>query len=225
MAFFNRLPNIEYDLKPVVFPFSEKEYALVKNFFRRYKLSESSYNYAVLFTEYTMTDEDRLDNLSQKTYGNPEYDWIIMITNNIINSYFDLPIKESDLYEMVDIAYNNSPGDPSISAPDRIHHYETIETFNSTGDLVLKGGLKVERSFYTTPYKYYDNGEVVAVAGNTISVPISNYEYEKTLNDERRKIYLLRPEYIQSFIIQYEEGMKYSRSSSYIDSKTKRSGI
>jgi hypothetical protein len=225
MAFFNRLPSIEYDQKPLTFPFSEREYVLVKNFFRRYKISESSFNYTILFTEYTLTDVDRLDLLSEKTYGNSQYDWIIAITNNIINVYFDLPSPESSLYEMVNIAYNDSPGDESTMPADRIHHYETVEHKNSQGNIVLKGGIKVSQSFYSTNYKYFDNGEVQFIPGNQAATPVTNYEYEKFLNDEKRKIYLLRPEYIQEFIRQYEDGMKYSRSSSYIRSDLKRSGI
>lgn len=216
MAYFNRLPNIEYEEKPLVFPFSEKEYVLAKNFFRRYKISESSYNFQNFFNEYTMTDEDRLDYLSYKFYDTSEYDWVILISNNIINSYFDLPVKEADLYEMVVKAYGN---------PDAIHHYETLQKKNSLGQIVLKAGLKVEQSFYNGVYKYYDNGSVLSVNGNTVSVPVTNYEYELKLNDEKRKIYILRPEYIQPFIEQFDAGMEYARSSSYIDRTTKKAGI
>ena len=42
MAYFNRLPNIEFEERPLVFPFSEKDYVLAKNFFKRYKVTESS---------------------------------------------------------------------------------------------------------------------------------------------------------------------------------------
>ena len=216
MAYFNRLPNIEYEEKPLVFPFSEKEYVLAKNFFRRYKISESSYNFQNFFNEYTMTDEDRLDYLSYKFYDTSEYDWVILISNNIINSYFDLPVKEADLYEMVVKAYGN---------PDAIHHYETLQKKNSLGQIVLKAGLKVEQSFYNGVYKYYDNGSVLSVNGNTVSVPVTNYEYELKLNDEKRKIYILRPEYVQPFIEQFDAGMEYARSSSYIDRTTKKAGI
>jgi len=216
MAYFNRLPNIEYEENPLVFPFSEKEYVLAKNFFRRYKISESSYNFQNFFNEYTMTDEDRLDYLSYKFYDTSEYDWVILISNNIINSYFDLPVKEADLYEMVVKAYGN---------PDAIHHYETLQKKNSLGQIVLKAGLKVEQSFYNGVYKYYDNGSVLSVNGNTVSVPVTNYEYELKLNDEKRKIYILRPEYVQPFIEQFDAGMEYARSSSYIDRTTKKAGI
>lgn len=225
MAFFNRLPNIEYDQKPLTFPFSERQYLVAKNFFRRYKLSESSYNYSVLFSEYTLTDEDRLDLLSEKTYGSTEYDWIIAVTNNLINVYFDLPVSEYSLYDMVNAAYYDSPGDQSTLPPDRIHHYETIEFKNAEGKLIIKGGMKVEKSFYQTNYKYLENGEIKTISGNVISEPVTNYAYEKFLNDEKRKVYLLRPQYIQDFTTQYEKGMKYSRSSSYISSDLKRAGI
>ena len=216
MAYFNRLPNIEYDQKPLTFPFSERQYVLAKNFFRRYKLSESSYNFQNFFSEYTMTDTDRIDYLSYKFYDTSDLDWVILITNNIINTYFDLPVRETDLYEMVQKAYDN---------PEGIHHYETFEVKNSLGQIVLKKGLKVEESFYDGVYKYYDNGQVVSVLGNTISIPVTNYEYERNLNDEKRKIYILRPQYVQDFISQYESGMEYARSSSYIDRKTKKAGI
>lgn len=216
MAYFNRLPNIEYEEKPLVFPFSEKEYVLAKNFFRRFKITESSYNFQNFFNEYTMTDEDRLDYLSYKFYNTSEYDWVILLSNNIINSYFDLPVRESDLYEMVVKVYDN---------PDGIHHYETLEKKNSLGQVVLKAGLNVEQSFYTGVYKYYDNGSVLSVNGNTVSMPVTNYEYELKLNDEKRKIYILRPEYVQSFIEQFDAGMSYARSSSYIDRNTKKAGV
>lgn len=216
MAYFNRLPNIEYDQKPLTFPFSERQYILAKNFFRRYKLSESSYNFQNFFSEYNMTDNDRIDYLSYKFYNTSEYDWIILITNNIINSYFDLPISEVDLYEIVIKSYGN---------PEGIHHYETYEVKNSLGTPVLKSGLCVEESFYNGVFKYFDNGQVVSVNGNTISKPITNYEYEVKLNDEKRKIYILRPQYVQTFIDQFTSGMEYSRSSSYINRTTKKAGI
>jgi len=216
MAYFNRLPNIEFEEKPLVFPFSEKDYVLAKNFFKRYKVSESSYNFQNFFSEYDMTDEDRIDYLSYKFYNTSDFDWVILITNNIINTYFDLPVKDVDLYEMVVKAYGN---------PDGIHHYETKELKNSTGQVVLKAGLNVDAAFYNRAYKYYNNGSVSSVAGNTICFPVTNYEYELKLNNERRKIYILRPEYIQEFITQFDAGMEYSRSSSYIDRTTKKAGI
>lgn len=225
MAYFDLIPNIEIEKRPLTFPFSETEYDLAKNFFKRSKLTESSYNYTNFFSEYQLTDDDRIDYLSFKTYGTSEYDWIILLTNNIINPYFDLPMKDHLLYDAVNKAYADSPGNQSNNPADRVHHYETVELKNSSGHIVLAGGLNVEESFHNSTYKYFDNGIVLSVSGNTVSVPVTNYDYEKKLNDARRKVYLLRPEYVQDFRAQFKDNMKYSRSSSYIDKNTKKTGV
>lgn len=233
MAYFNRLPNVEYDKKPLTFPYSETEYVLVKNFFRRYKLSESSFNYNTLFTKYAITDQDRLDILSNKFYGTPEYDWIIIITNNVLNVFTDLPKPERILYDMVNESYKNSPGNPATLPADRVHHYETREVKDSVGRIVLKAGLVVEQTFSNSPMKpsdgkfyYYDSGTgaTIKVNGSSVIKPVTNYEYELKLNDKKREIYILKPQYVQEFIKQFDDGMTYSRSSSYIDKNTKISG-
>lgn len=233
MAYFNRLPNVEYDKKPLTFPYSETEYVLVKNFFRRYKLSESSFNYNTLFNKYAMIDTDRLDILADKFYGNPEYDWIIAITNNILNTYSDLPKPETRLYDMVNEAYKDAPGNQSTLPADRIHHYETREVKDSAGRVVLQAGLKVESTFSNSPLKpsdgkfyYYDSGSgaTIKVNGSSVITGITNYQYELKLNDEKREIYILKPQFVQEFISQFEAGMEYSRSSSYVDKTTKLSG-
>lgn len=51
---------------------------------------------------------------------------------------------------------------------------------------------------------------------------VSNYEYETKLNEEKRKILLLKPEYLGVFIGDMRNIMKYPKSSDYIDSNTKK---
>lgn len=225
MAYFDLIPNIEVENRPLSFPFSETEYTLAKNFFKRNKLRESSYNFTNFFSSYVLTDDDRIDYLAYKVYGNSQLDWVILLTNNIINPLFDLPVKDNLLYDLVNKSYIDSPGNPSIQPADRIHHYETLEKKNSLGKVVLKAGLKVEKSFYDGTYSYNDDGYIITVNGNTVSLPVTNYMYEQILNAQKRNIYLLRETRVEEFISQFKENMKYSRSSSYIDRTTKRVGI
>jgi len=233
MAYFNRLPNIEYDKKPLSFPYSETEYVLVKNFFKRYKLSESSFNYNTLFTKYAVLDNERLDTISNKFYDTPDYDWVIAITNNILNVYYDMPKTESQLYDMVNSSYLNAPGNQLVQPADRVHHYETMQVKDSAGRVVLRAGLIVESTFSNSPLKpsdgkfyYYDSatGATIKVNGTSVIKPVTNFEYEQQLNDKRREIYILKPQFVQNFIDQFDSGMKYANSSSYIDRNTKKSG-
>ena len=49
--YFSLLPDIAYDEKPISYPFSKSDYVVTKNFFRRYKVNETAFSYAVLFTK------------------------------------------------------------------------------------------------------------------------------------------------------------------------------
>jgi hypothetical protein len=216
--YFSKLPNLEYDKKPIQFPLSETEYVLAKNFFRRLKISDTAINSSLYYNQYTLTDNDRLDLIAFNLYGSAELDWIILLVNNIIDPLYQLPIKEPNLYEFVEKQYEN---------PESIHHYETYEVMNSLGETIQKPGIKVDQTFYNTSHKFYDRGtkSFLTKAGSDISFSVTNYEYEKRLNDSRREIYILKPELLEKFMSIFESKLEYKKSSSYIDPKTKRSGI
>ena len=90
--YFRNLPNIGYDQKPIKYPFSSSDVKIAKNFFRRYKVNEDVFSLAVYFQKYGIVDGERPDTLADKAYGNPHYDWIILITNNMINAQYDLSL-------------------------------------------------------------------------------------------------------------------------------------
>lgn len=50
---------------------------------------------------------------------------------------------------------------------------------------------------------------------------VTNYEYEVKLNEEKRKILILKPEYLSVFINDMKNIMTYDQSSDYIDANTK----
>ena len=227
--FFSKLPNIEYDKKPVSFPLSEQHYILAKNFFRRTSFIKNSFPNVVYFNKYTMTDEDRLDLLSQRFYGSPNYDWVILLTNNIINTNYDLPIRESCLYEFVYKQYASDDYDPAESyllPPDRTHHYETIEQQNSLKEVVLQGGLIVDKNYYTTNHTFYDRGTqgYLNFTGSSISKKVSNFDYEKQLNDSKRDIFILKSRYLPNLVSEFESLVQYSSSNSFISKTVKKSG-
>jgi hypothetical protein len=51
---------------------------------------------------------------------------------------------------------------------------------------------------------------------------VSNYEYEVLENEKKRKLLILKPEYLAVFIGDMKNIMKYAESSQYIDQNTKR---
>lgn len=52
---------------------------------------------------------------------------------------------------------------------------------------------------------------------------VTNYEYETKLNEEKRKILILKSEYLSDFIDGFKKSMRYSNDSSqYIDNRNKK---
>jgi hypothetical protein len=51
---------------------------------------------------------------------------------------------------------------------------------------------------------------------------VSNYEYEVLENEKKRKLLILKPEYLSVFVSDMKNIMKYDKSSQYVDQNTKR---
>ena len=214
--YFSLTPDIQYDEKPIKFPFSQSDYIVAKNFFRRFKLDEDRFSYSVFFSRYAITEDDRLDLISEKTYGTPLYDWVVAITNNMINPYFDMPLPEWQLRDLVD-------------NPDGVHHYETKELKNLQNNIVLKEGLIVDAAFVAKPYVYAAQTTpslfYSQVAGVDITTIVTNLDQAIRDNEAKREIYLLKPRYLQQFVSSFKEQSFYSRSTNYVDSKLKKAGV
>jgi len=215
--YFKNIPNIEYDTKPISYPFSNSDFVIAKNFFRRYQVNPDIFSYSVFFKKYSVVDGERLDILANKAYGDPFFDWVIILTNNIINPLFDWPLDEYSLRKYCELNYDNPYSE--------IHHYETYELKNNSGNIILKSGLIVDEKFYNSLFKYWSGSQVMQIPGNEISKPITVFEYESQKNELKREIYLLKPEYLDGFISDFRKTNLYALSSDYIDSKLKKTGV
>lgn len=213
--YFSIIPNIEYDNKPIRYPISESDYTTAKNFFRRFKIDEDVFSYSVYFKKYVITDYDRLDLLAENTYGSPYYDWVIIITNNLINGVFDWPKTDNEVMnETVD--------------PYGTHHYETIELKNSEGKIVLQGGITVDESFANQPFVYLNQSSpnliYTSKLGSDVTIRYTNLDWAIKKNEEKREIYLLKQNYLAAFVEAFKRENLYLRSSNYIDSQLKKTG-
>lgn len=212
--YFSYVPSINYSASNLKYPFSESDYVVAKNFFKRYKVNEDLASSLVFFKKYSIVEGDRLDTIAERAYGNPFYDWIIVLTNNVINPLFALPMTSEELRKHCESRYT----DPYAE----IVHYKTFEVTNNVGTVVLQPGLIVDEAFYNGTFEYWNGSSVEAVAGNRVCYPITAYEFEEEQNEKKREIYLLKPRYVESFIEDFRKNNFYSQSSSYVTSTLKQ---
>lgn len=141
--YFRNIPDIEYDVKPISYPFTESEFVVAKNFFRRFRVNEEAFSYAVFFNKYSIKEGERPDTIAKKAYGDQFLDWVIILTNNLINPLFDWPLSNYELEKTLNYKYDDPYG--------TIHHYETYEIKNDAGYVVLPAGKRVDETFYNAP--------------------------------------------------------------------------
>ena len=222
--YFSLIPNIEYDTKPISYPFSESDFVVAKNFFRRYKISDDIFGYATFYKKYAVKDGDKLENIANDYYGSPFYDWIIILTNNYINPQFAFPSNSETIRKIAEERYGE------VEAYSGIHHYETIEkksgqTVDGLDVLALEGGLTVDQEFYNSQFKYFNGTQAVNVNGNTVSKAVTNYEYEIAEKEKKREIYILRREYLKRFVNEFKKKNIYRDSSDFINKRLKKTGV
>lgn len=106
MSYFEKLPIINYDGYTV------------RNILARSKISNATKGRSSIFYPYTMTEEDRIDILSDKYYDDPMYAWLVWMANDVIDPYYDLYINDDDFNSFITEKYGSIE-----TAQRRIKHY------------------------------------------------------------------------------------------------------
>jgi len=209
MAYFQELPNISY---PSLLPRSNKaeDRIIVKNIFKRAKLRDDVEQAITAFNYYQIEDGMRPDMVAERLYNDPELDWVVLTSNNITNVRDQWPLSHNDLYEHMLEKYGSETNIQGIN------HYETRQVLDEYNRVVVPAGLEVDFNF-TFSYMNFSN---TIVTVNPV-VPLTHYEYEVRLNEEKRRIKVLRPEYLNTYISEHREIMEYEDSSDYISKRLK----
>ena len=201
MTYFRELPNLNYQ-STALDRSSSEDYVQVKNIFRRAKLRDDLKYVFTSLVDYYIKDGVRPDQVADNIYGDPELDWVVLTSANIINVRDEWPL---DSREMYNYALNKYGDDLN-----QIRHYETTEVKDSSGRLILPKG-KVVDSGFTIPDPSSSTATLNPVGG------VTNYEYETKLNDEKRSIYIITPDYLQVFLNDMKDIMRYTDSSQFVD--------
>ena len=227
MGYFRELPNIAYQ-SPLSHKNSSRDYIVIKNIFRRSKLFNYLNDNVTLFNKFVIGDGDRPDLIAEELYGDPKLDYVVILVAGITNINHEWPLQDYQVYDYALQKYG------SETEMNENHHYETFEIKDDKGRQILPPNLIVDDEFKIdgTSSKYNTTYTLISQAGNTqlddkdeftvktdnIARAVTNLEYEHTENDKKREIDVLRDSYLQMFINDLRDVVRYDKSSSYITS-------
>ena len=213
--YFRKLPNLDYPtlLKNKQ---SNTDYVETKNLFRRVKIREDLFSNFVVFDQYKIIGDERPDNVAEKVYGDDNLDWVILMSNNIIDVKNEWPMTQSDLNTYINEKYTQKE-------LTHIHHYETIEFRDRNNQLLVPAGKVVDESF---TIEYYlgesglrNNGQLKTASPIR---SVNNYENEVEINDKKRTINVIKEDVLGLFLKDFNKIMKYDKSSQYVNRKLKK---
>ena len=160
-------------------------YKLLPDILRRVKLRSGIKAGAFIFTEYDVRDGEKPEDVAVKWFGDPEYHWVILMTNNITDRYYQWPMTQPQFQNFIEDKYG-------IASIDSIHHYEITQTSGRT------------TSNGPNDYSYL----VECNSDEDGASPVTNREYEQRLQDKFRSIRLLDQRYLPTFVSEFEALIK-----------------
>ena len=83
MAYFKYLPKVYVRNRTI--QEGNHPYQLTRNIFRRIKIKDQLLGSLLGFTQYSIEEGERPDQVARKFYGDSGLDWMVLIINNIIN--------------------------------------------------------------------------------------------------------------------------------------------
>jgi hypothetical protein len=181
--FFKAFPKVDYDVK------KNGRLEEVTNIMLRFKMQDVLRSRLSTFHEHSVQDGERPDVLAFRFYDDPSLDWIIMLSNLILDPHFDWPLDYASFINFIKEKYG------SVStAQSTVHHYEWIYQ----GHQVLYDGTIVPEDIYIVDLTTYNT---LAAADRRI---VYDFDYELDLNDAKRSVKIIHRDYISPIIEQYE---------------------
>tara|TARA_B100001094_G_scaffold319063_1_gene363386 strand:- start:988 stop:1650 length:663 start_codon:yes stop_codon:yes gene_type:complete len=210
--YFRNLPNFEY-ISRINERKTNKDFITVKNLFRRPVIREDLFTDFMSFTKYQIVGDERPDEVAYKVYGDSTLDWIVLLSNNIVNVRDEWPLTQQDYRNYLIEKYGND-----TTALDVIKFYETEEIKDSEGKVFVPKKMKVDSTYKVS---FLDSGTNKIVEVSPIQ-GITYRKYEDRLQEDKRNINLLKSEYVSIVLDDIETLLDYEQSTEYINPVLKR---
>lgn len=212
--YFRQVPNFDY-VSRLAESKNISDYVQVKNLFKRAKLRPDIEGNLAFFQNYTIIGDERPDNIAYKFYDDATLDWVVLLSNNILNIQTEWPMTQRAFDEYMLEKYG------SYENMYAVHHYETKEIRNSTGTIIVPAGLKVPSNYSV---KFYDFNIGAYTEVPNVAQEVTNYQYEEEIQNKKRTILVLKSEFLRLVFDDIERVMTYKEGSSQYVTETLKRG-
>ena len=87
--YFRKFPTVSY------------ANSIATNLLSRVNMSKLALNSKQAFYDYVMKTHERIDGVSYNYYSDPDYVWLISLSNKVIDPYYDFPLTDDDVIKLM----------------------------------------------------------------------------------------------------------------------------
>jgi hypothetical protein len=214
-------PKVYYTLSDSTYT---TNYDVVTNLTFRFGFIKEILNNSSAFYEYVIPDSERPETLAEKVYGDPEAHWVLLLANDKYDPQYDWPLNYRDFKNYIIGKYGSI-----ANAKTATHHYEkvVVRTEEKTGISntfrYIVDYEPLANNNIQVPYDYYtdlaatQSVSTYEIGGKTITEiiygeEIKVYDYEESMNEQKRNIKLMKPEYYQTILNEFYKLTNSERS-------------
>jgi len=227
--YFRHLPKTFYSLDNIA------TVQVVTNILTRVIVTEELQSKFGVYDEYDVKDSDTPEILAFQLYGDSELHWIILHFNTILDPRFDWPQTTNNLkkyvegkyasingihhYENLNLSEVNGNVTLVATSFSGISAGNAIVNLTQDGIGFITSKPSASSIVVTTTKGGFRTGDQIALASNTSvtanvtsttvnsGTPVTNFVYEDRENEKRRRIKLLKPQFVQTVIREFESKM------------------
>ena len=177
--YFRNIPKVKYD----IYGAEPNKYRNVTNIMKRISFKPSVIEDISDYYPYRVKDGERPDILSFQKYGSVAYAYLIMLFNDIYDPLFDWPLSSQQFEKYL----TNKYGSVSAAMGETKYYYQIIRAEvarTETSERIPAVKFIVDQTTY----------DALGIGDRSTQ---SNYEWEDELNDNKRDIKLINPDFIQ----------------------------
>ena len=145
----------------------------------------------------------RPDNVAHEIYDDANLDWVVLLSNNIVNIQNEWLLSQQAFETYILDKYGTS------AKLDEIHHYESNEVKDSKGVIIFPKGVRVSAA---QSVSYYEPLNDESITVNPVSKAVTNYQYEQSVNDKEKNIFN-QTNISKCDLDDFEEMMEYKKGS------------
>jgi hypothetical protein len=207
--YFNYFPKTIYSLDD-----DGTKFDSVTNIIARFAFEDKLKQNSAAFYKYEIKDSDTPEIIANKYYEGSERHWIVLLFNNIIDPQWDWPLEDRTLNEYIDNKYSSfqyaNTANTSVSGLSWAKSNANVKSYFKVITTTTYENTTIEK--FEVDSNTYANNVIMENGTNedyqlqdntTVNIKITKeiqtyFDYEKSINDAKRSINLLKTEFVSA---------------------------